>query len=441
MQRLYANLAEFCETLKSPKSHCLWLLLIFLQACATGTQADAAPSAQPSHADLQDMIDLAIIPPAGSDFGGELAVLPVNDRVTIDARVVDRIPQNYKVTQEKAYLYWQTDAGTLLYDDRQMGKGLSNLWVPPVSSGASTITLTYEADYRTQNETDQPFKVRKEVSLQILSPTSSDQFVNGQVDGYTIGEYPNPYDQTIFANMGVEESNFPSKYPEKYVAPQGFYKITPEIVEKKISHHLSLRFFTMDFPWASFGYPQYIALDLNLVRKLEDLLDLLRQNGIMVSTFKPIYGFRPPAYNLGTMQLRPEVNLKAPFSMHQYGKAVDLIIDEDGDDRLDDLNHDGQVDVFDAAELVKYVNVLDKRYRDAGDEAVGGAGIYDRHDFEERPVQSPYVHVDVRGYTGNGGALVRWPGMWPKPGQGVIQWATLYPGQAQKDLAAMGPAE
>lgn len=414
-------------------------VLVILGACATPSSGVAA-SVQPAYEELQRMINLSIQLPAEYNLGGEIIVLPASERVALEASVSDEIPQRFKVSREKAVIYWNADSGTIFHDEsRQIGEGLSNLWAPPAESSTSIITVTYEADYLSAQ--GQPFKIRKDTALRILSPSAPGQFKDGAVDGYTIGSYPDPYDTGIFQTLGVEESNFPRKYPDKYLPPEGFYKITRENVDLKISQHLDLRFFTMDFPWQSFGYPQYIALDLRLVRKLEDLHALLVENGIRNPTFKPIYGFRPPEYNLGTISSRSEINLKAPFSMHQYGRAIDLIVDQDGDDRIDDLNRDGVVDVFDAAELVKYVNLLDKRYRETNDDALGGAGIYDHHDFKERPVQSPYVHVDVRNYLSEGGGLVRWPANWPL-GEGktgpVIQWSKLYPGQDAKSLAVAG---
>ena len=50
----------------------------------------------------------------------------------------------------------------------------------------------------------------------------------------------------------------------------------------------------------------------------------------LITHLKFIYGFRPPIFNIGTFQNDPET-LKTIFSMHQYGKAVDIIIDEDND--------------------------------------------------------------------------------------------------------------
>ena len=48
-----------------------------------------------------------------------------------------------------------------------------------------------------------------------------------------------------------------------------------------------------------------------------------------------------------------------------------------------------------------------------GSDLVGGAGWYYHHDYYQRGeqvAQTPYVHMDVRGYTRPDGSLVRWVG-------------------------------
>ena len=402
--------------------YALPLLWVFLQACAPVVSNSA--TVKPSKADLEAQIEVSVVAPPEFNFGGELIVLPTSNFISIECRIDDRLPKLYEVTLEKSRLYWECDHGTI-FDNGGKRQRLENLWTPPPTSEVSTIKVTYEAEYKTKSGQALP-PLRKSGTLQILSPSAPEQFKDGRIDGYEIGNYPDPNDPTIFQRFEVEESNYPRTYPDKYLPVQCFYKITPENVEKSVSKNLTLRFFTMDFPWKSFGYPQYIALDTNVIRKLEDFHKLLNESGIRVTTFKPIYGFRPPLFNLGTIETRKDTNLKVPFSMHQYGKAVDMIVDEDGDNVIDDINGDGVIDVFDPAELAKYANVLDRQYRERHDPALGGAGIYTHHDFVERPIQTPYLHIDTRNYLTSGGGLVRWPAAWPDGT--IIQWGKLYPG-------------
>ena len=54
----------------------------------------------------------------------------------------------------------------------------------------------------------------------------------------------------------------------------------------------------------------------------------------------------------------------------------------------------------------------------------GGAGIYDHHDFWDRPTKTPYVHMDVRGFLNENGTLIRWPSNWPDTSE-PIAWGNL----------------
>jgi hypothetical protein len=72
-----------------------------------------------------------------------------------------------------------------------------------------------------------------------------------------------------------------------------------------------------------------------------------------------------------------------------YGDAADLFIDSDGDGVLDDLNHDGRVNINDTRVIEAAVN----RVEAAHPELVGGTGVY--------PAASghgPFIHIDTRGY-------------------------------------------
>ena len=58
----------------------------------------------------------------------------------------------------------------------------------------------------------------------------------------------------------------------------------------------------------------------------------MQQDGkFKVTGLTPIYGFRSPRFNRQTIEGTPDKNLKVWWSMHQYGRAMDFIIDEDND--------------------------------------------------------------------------------------------------------------
>jgi hypothetical protein len=207
-----------------------------------------------------------------------------------------------------------------------------------------------------------------------------------------------------------------------------FYKVEESTRNLRIAPHQTLGTHTLDYEWFSLGLPQYIALDLHLVAKIEELIDLMNADGVSVTGIVPIYGFRPPVFNGQAIEYSTETNLKGRTSQHLYGRAIDFIIDEDGDGVMDDMNGDGFVDIHDAAVIMHYINILDRRYRSSGRmEMVGGAGMYERHDFKERAAwfkkQTPYIHMDTRGFLRDNGWLVRWPYKWPD-GE-VILWGEI----------------
>jgi hypothetical protein len=261
------------------------------------------------------------------------------------------------------------------------------------------------------------------LSARIVAPVSSERIdASGRLDGFEIGLWPDPRNSALLQSLGGFA--WVSEHADAYEPPAWFYPVTAGNRDWMISRDLRLGDLALDRPWFTLGLPQWVAINPLLVSKIEDLAQLMHGAGYQFDHFSLIYGFRAPAYNLGRIQRDGEETLKSPFSMHMYGRAADLLIDTDDDLRLDDLNRDGVVDVHDAAVIVHFVNELDRLYRAAGDPRVGGAGLYDHHDFTERPVQSPYVHIDVRGYTNDDGTLIRWPARWPDTDE-PIRWGQI----------------
>jgi uncharacterized protein YcbK (DUF882 family) len=94
-------------------------------------------------------------------------------------------------------------------------------------------------------------------------------------------------------------------------------------------------------------------------------------------------GFRSPQYNQ-----RGVTRGRARDSRHQYGDAADIMVDNNGDNRLDDLNRDGRVNSKDMRILAEAVESVERQYP----ELVGGLGLY-----RANSARGPFIHVDVRG--------------------------------------------
>jgi hypothetical protein len=110
--------------------------------------------------------------------------------------------------------------------------------------------------------------------------------------------------------------------------------------------------------------------------------------GVRARDFRVLSGFRSPRHNAS-------VEGAAGGSRHQFGDAADLIVDDDGDGRMDDLNGDLVVDLADARVVAAAV----ERVEMARPELAGGLGLY-----PERGPSGPFLHVDVRGRVARWGA-------------------------------------
>jgi len=156
-----------------------------------------------------------------------------------------------------------------------------------------------------------------------------------------------------------------------------------ELNGSTIGTRLSTHFVISDFLCTIRGdWPQYMALDLRLVQKLEALLAEVRNFYPEARDVHIISGFRTPAYNAA-------IGNETDTSLHLYGKAADFWIEGwPGNDLMDDVDRNKRIDVYDGEYLIGLVRALEAR----GDVAAGGASAY-----RWTESHGPYVHVDTRG--------------------------------------------
>ena len=181
-----------------------------------------------------------------------------------------------------------------------------------------------------------------------------DQKVAGSLNGYRIGTY-------ISERFGRGEHERPS----------GFLEVRPENLDLQVTRHLKLADFVTHDDQGEV-WPKYVVLNTRLLDKLElvfaDLGGSVRPD-LAVDVHS---GFRSPSHNA-------RVPRAASDSRHQYGDAVDVAIDADGD---------GRITMTD--ELLVMLAV--ERVEDKHPDLVGGLGLY-----MSRRYPSPYVHIDARG--------------------------------------------
>jgi len=204
----------------------------------------------------------------------------------------------------------------------------------------------------------------RQLSLITLLPFADK--VNGRVGDYHLGRFP-------------AEKRRPRS--AAYENPDGFIEVTLENKDTPVSEHFRLSdFLTHD---QKNVWPKYLVLREALVDKLELVMVELQRRGIDAQRMRVMSGFRSPQYNL-----RGVGRGRALDSRHQYGDAADIMVDNNGDNRLDDLNRDGRVNSKDMRILAEAVESVERQYP----ELVGGLGLY-----RANSARGPFIHVDVRG--------------------------------------------
>ncbi len=168
-----------------------------------------------------------------------------------------------------------------------------------------------------------------------------------------------------------------------YEPPGGFIEVTSQNQNTQLSEHFKLKDF---LPHDQQGvWPKYIVLDMKLIDKDELVLQDLKEHGINPNGVRVLSGFRTPQYNAGGGDPRG----RAALSRHMYGDANDIFIDNDGNGQMDDLNHDGRVNIADAKVIQDAVNRVER----AHPSLIGGVGIY-----SGTSAHGPFTHIDTRGY-------------------------------------------
>jgi hypothetical protein len=199
--------------------------------------------------------------------------------------------------------------------------------------------------------------------------------LHGRIGGYRIGYWP------------AEHGRGPSG---AYGNPTGFIEVTPENMNTPVSEHFRLRdFLTHDQQGV---WPKYLVLREELVDKLELVIQELERAGHPVRHMSVMSGFRTPQYNA----TGGETGGRAQLSRHMYGDAADVFVDNDGDGRMDDLNHDGRVDYRDAQVILDAAERVERAHPDV----VGGVGVY-----RATASHGPFAHDDVRGHRARWGLL------------------------------------
>lgn len=194
------------------------------------------------------------------------------------------------------------------------------------------------------------------------------------INGYPIGFYP----KRPFKNNPI------------YLPPKGLVEVTEANKDVFLTPHFQLGQFVCK---QKTTFPKYLVVNERLLLKLDMIVEELNRLGHSVSSLHVMSGYRTPAYNASLKNVR--------YSMHQFGYAADIFVDESPRDGfMDDLNGDGRVDCQDAEVITSIIAGMDQNelYRDYQ----GGLGRYSTDKWH-----GPFVHVDVRGWGARWGLQPR----------------------------------
>ena len=204
------------------------------------------------------------------------------------------------------------------------------------------------------------------VILNVLVLRPSSEMRDGRLGEYQIGHYP--------------------RRNGRSTTPAGFIEVWRETESVALSPHFRIGQFLCK---QAGGYPKYLVVDLELIDKLEGVLQEINAAGHNVDTLEIMSGFRTPAYNAGLNNVS--------FSQHLFGRAADVYVDtKPPAQRMDDLDRDGRADIRDVHWLFQLTSGLEH----SGEVVAGGLGGY-----RANAMRGPFLHVDARGTPARWGEL------------------------------------
>ena len=229
------------------------------------------------------------------------------------------------------------------------------------------------------------------IKLLCLVPFETPQSSRGIVDDVRIGAYPDP-------DKGIERVN---ENPDHYIPPRYFirtdkysdYRLAPTIKVGDLVCPTS-----KDDPTK---HVNFAVLDYTLLLKVEYGWRVFSREHPEIPQWKFVSWFRTPIHN--------KREGGSSYSRHIYGDACDIIVDLDGDWRMDDINRDGRIDMKDALEIARVFEDLEI----SGKIPWGGIGTYEYPGDES---MGAAVHIDTRGHW------ARWGYSWMSGRKKNIIW-------------------
>lgn len=260
----------------------------------------------------------------------------------------------------------------------------SIFWRAPLYSGLQTLNFAIQEDYavsgagqgKWKNQNGDQLQGKQEVTVMVQYYFDRNQTL---IEDYDIGVYQNEKSSYV--------SGIVQRRPELYTPPQWFLKVTPDLLDYKLSPHFELGDFASPMEK---GRPHYIAVDTDLLDYLEAVHDRVQKVYGPQAKVRILRAYMSPRER---QQLAQRGANYTTFSRFQYGDAVALVVDREGNGILSDLNMDGQINRDDANELADLLESVRQSMK-----MKGGLGVLESPEESSWP-DTPYVVVDLRGVS------------------------------------------
>jgi hypothetical protein len=222
-----------------------------------------------------------------------------------------------------------------------------------------------------------------ETSVVLIPGVPFDPSGAGVIGSTIIGIYPNQFASNVPAPVARNRA--------AYTPPESFYRIDERTAEAPLPGGATLG--SLNPPVFGDGGERFVAVDERLLRFWSHFAAALQANNFDPADIRVLRGYVSPyeRQRLESMGIR-----LAEFTRFQYGDSLALILDANGDGRMDDLNADDTADIADADILAEAVAL---GLEDAG--LSGGIGTGASFGGPDN-IGTPYVQVDTRGVS------VRW---------------------------------
>ncbi|PUU95590.1 MAG: peptidase M15A [Halanaerobium sp.] len=302
-------------------------LFILISSCSVGAEAFTE-----DHADFSIVYDELKIP-----------------LKTFSIFVLPREEIEVKIAEEDRNQQYIIELGGKKYES-----GSSFSWKAHGESGHYPVTISRK------NASGKNSEIK--LNVFVLHPYSEKE--GEYIYGFKIGNYPAA----------------PADQKEDYSKPKGFLKIEQSILDLNLTPHFKVEKFLTN---QSDQLPQFIVIQESLLLKLEYFLAEVNKAGYPAETFGIVSFYRSPYFN-------KKIGNDTHYSRHLYGDAVDIYIDNRGNEWMDDLNGDGKLDIKDADVLFKIAKKFDQKEKYA--DLQGGLSSY-----HANGVRGSFIHIDTRG--------------------------------------------